>query len=130
MRTKIIWWLLPDELLPLVVVGVALMVMVRVIRLSTAIGILFVLMVLPMLLAPVIEAVMAELPFWLVLLICAALALFLLRGLVALLLGDGATDHLVGNLATDCVHGFGRLCLLPFKMLGAAFRMALNARRL
>ena len=130
MRTNIIWWLLPDELLPVVVVGVALLVIVRAIRLSTGLGILFSLFVLPMLLAPLIEAVMSALPLWLVLLICAALGLSLLRGLVALLLGQRATDHLVGNLATDCVHAFGRVCLLPFRMLGAAFRLALNARRL
>lgn len=130
MRTSIIWWLLPDELLPLVVVGVALLVIVRVFRLSTGIGILFSLFILPMLLAPIIEMVMAALPFWLVLLMCAALAMSLLRGCVALFLGNGATDRLVGNIATDCVRGFARLCLLPFRMVGAAFRMVLNARRL
>lgn len=130
MRTNIIWWLLPDELLPLVVVGVGLLVIVRVIRLSTGIGILFTLLMLPMLLAPIVEAVIAELPLWLVLLILGALVLLLLRGIFALLLGNGATDHLVGNLATDCVHAFGRLCLLPFRLAGAVCRMALKARRL
>jgi hypothetical protein len=121
--------MLPNEALPLVIAGVGMLVMLHVMRPLVAVGFLFTLIVLPALVAPVIEALMSILPLWMVLFIAAAVILGMCRSALASLIGEGATDHVVGHLATDVMRALGRLLLIPFKVVGFLCRTALAPRR-
>lgn len=95
---------LPDEALPMLIVaaGLAFIVGARQFgrgMLVAAAALVF----LPLLLAPVFDA----LPGWLFFLVLAAMAIAvlfaLLRGMSSMLIGSRATDHMVGALAADVV---------------------------
>lgn len=122
------WWMLvPDEVLPLLIMGVGLALILGLLSGRAALGILGLLLLFP-LMAPFVEAVLGELPPWVSLVILAFFALALIRGLAALLLGQRAADNMVGNLAADLVRLVVRLLILPLRMVRWAFRLVNHGR--
>jgi hypothetical protein len=122
-----LWTFLPDEALPLLIVGVGLALMLGLISGRAALGLLGLLLLFP-LLTPLVEALLGELPPWISLVILALIALAILRGLAALLLGARAADTMVGNLAADLVRLVVRLLLLPLRMGRWVVRMVNHGR--
>ena len=74
---------------------------------------------LPVLLAPLFDA----LPYWLLVVLMVFFGLSLVRTLFNLLIGKNSTDQMIGTLAADVVRA---LLLAPFRLLswaaGAIFR--------
>jgi len=118
---------IPDEALLLIVMGIGLALMLGLIGGRAALGILGMVLLLP-LLSPFVEALVGELPPWVSLVLLAIVALALIRGLAALLLGARAADTMVGNLAADLVRLVVRLLLLPLRMGRWAVRMVNHGR--
>jgi cellulose synthase/poly-beta-1,6-N-acetylglucosamine synthase-like glycosyltransferase len=118
---SILWSLVPDSALPLVIVGVALALIVGVIKRRAAFSIIG-FFVLSILLSPLFEVIFSMLPWWLTLLIGVGFAVAIARALMALVLGRRATDHMVGILAADAVRGLFRAVFLPFRLLGRIVR--------
>lgn len=125
-----LWMLMPDEALPLVIAGVGLALMLGLVSGRAALGIVLGLVVLPPLLAPLVEAVMGGLPPWVSLVILAFFGLAIIRGLAALLIGSRAADTMVGSLAADLVRFVVAILLLPLRVVGWALRMASNGNGL
>jgi len=122
-----LWWLLPDEAMPLVIVGIGLALILGLIRGRAATGLLGAVILLS-LAGPFIDALLGTLPGWLLLLVLLFVAVALFRSALSLLLGARAADEAVGNLAADVIRaGFRLLFLLlflPFRILWWAFRRA------
>lgn len=114
-----LWVLLPDELLPLVVVGVGLALMLGLVRTRAAFGLIAGIL-LVIILTPFISPALDWLPSWLLLLLGCWLALYLFRSFFALLIGPRATDEMVGEIAADVVRAVFRgafwLAALPFRI--------------
>jgi len=125
MRTLWLW--LPDEAMVLVIVAIGLALMLGLIRGRAALGLLGA-VVLVLLAGPFIDALVAALPFWILLIVLLFLAVALFRGALSLLLGARAADEAVGNLAADVIRGGFRLLFvlayLPFRILWWVFRRA------
>ncbi len=119
----LLWWFLPEEAFPIIVVGIGLLVMVGVIRLRTAILVIFALLLLPPLIGPLVEALFAGLSPWVGLLALALFGLVILRSIVALFIGRAAADTMVGTLAADMVRLAFRLAFLPFRLVGGGMRI-------
>lgn len=115
---SILWALLPDQFLPLVIPAIGLAVILRILNLRKAAAMIggFCLLILS---APFVDALIGALPFWIILLMLPILAFALLGSLVRLMIGNGATDHLVGSLAADAIK---TLLFLPFRILGLLLR--------
>lgn len=101
-RSTLLWFLLPDEALPLVLIGGALLVIFGVMRARTVLGLVLLLAFLPVL-APVIEAVLSALPGWVSLVILAVVGISFLQAVATFVLGRGAAEHMAGTLAADLV---------------------------
>jgi len=111
-----LWWLLPDEAMPLVIVGIGLAMILGLIAGRAAMGLLAILLITP-LFAPFIEAAIASLPPWLALLILASIVLAFLRGVASLFLGRAAAAHMTGSLAADLVRFTVLACFLPLRIV-------------
>ncbi|MEM2001026.1 MAG: hypothetical protein QXT77_00070 [Candidatus Methanomethylicaceae archaeon] len=114
-----LWFFLPDEALPLVIVGVGLLWILGVISAQGALRILS-RMFLLVLIGPFVEMLVGELPSWVLVLVLVWVVLAALRGLATLLLGRGAADEMVGTLAAHFVMA---VVLLPFRLLRWLFGM-------
>jgi len=112
-----LWSLVPNSALPLIIAGIGLALIIGLIKPRKAISILGIIVV-SLIAAPFINALFAALPFWLYLILMVGFALSLLRAGIRLLIGPQATNHLVGELATDVVHLCLRALLFPFRLLG------------
>jgi hypothetical protein len=121
MRTLWLW--LPDEALVLVIAAIGLALMVRLIS-GRAAATLLGTIVLLVLAGPFVEALFEVLPAWVSLLILLALAIWVLRALAGLLIGQRAADHMVGILAADVVRILFALMFLPFRIVGWLVRRA------
>lgn len=125
MRSTLLWGLIPDEAIPLLIVGAALL---SIIVGRRVLGFIIPL-VISILLAPFVESLMASLPWWMTLLMLLALGLALLRGALGLFLGDRATGHLVGALATDVVHFMLKAVVaVPVFLVRSLLRIIASAR--
>jgi hypothetical protein len=113
---KLLWLLLPDEVLILVIAALALAVIVGLIRLRTALGIVGAL-ALGIILTPFIEALFENLPPWVSLAVLIVFGLVICRAALELLIGKGASDHAVGGLAADALKGFFWFLFLPIRVL-------------
>lgn len=122
MTTLLAW--LPNELMVfgIVLIGFGLMVgLINGRRAASLLGFI----VLLVLIGPFVDALLDTLfdfaPWWLLLLLGILLAFSLLGALSRMLIGQRATDHMVGALATDVVRfGFRMifaLIALPFRLL-------------
>lgn len=114
-----LWFFLPDEAMPFVIVAVGLALIVGLIRPRAAFGVILTL-ILVLLAAPFVDLLLDALPWWLVLLLAFWVGLYLFRSLFALLIGPRATDEMVGGLAADAVRAVFRaglwLAALPFRI--------------
>lgn len=128
MRWGALWTLLPDEALPLLIVGVGLAMIVGLLRGRAALNILLMILLIPVL-APFVEALMGALPPWLSLIILAAVGLSILKGLATLIIGSRAADTMVGSLAADLVRLAVRILIFPLQVLGWALRAVNNGRK-
>jgi len=108
--------LLPDELLPLFIAGVGLAVIVGLLNRRAAMPLLG-LVVLGMVVGPLMGGVIGHLPGWLLAIVSLGFFLGLLGWLASLILGKGATDHMVGTLAADVVRVVFGLLFLPLRLL-------------
>ncbi|MEM2001034.1 MAG: hypothetical protein QXT77_00110 [Candidatus Methanomethylicaceae archaeon] len=114
-----LWFLLPDEALPLLIIGIGLALMIGLMRLRAALSLIGLFLFFS-LLSPFVEALLVELPAWILLLILAWVGLAILRGLATLFLGRGAADEMVGTLAAHLVIV---ILLLPVRILRWVFRL-------
>jgi len=125
MRTLWLW--LPDEAMPLVIVGIGLALILGLIRGRAALGLLGA-VALILLSGPFMDALLDALPAWFLLLVLLVVAMVLFRGALSLLLGARAADEAVGSLTADVIRaGFRLLFLLlclPFRILWWVFRRA------
>lgn len=116
----LLWWL-PDEALPLVIALVGLALMLGLIRIRTALTALLTVLLL-VALTPLLDAFLAMLPGWLLLVLVLLAGLSLLRGVLELTLGRQAAAGALGNLAADAIRWSLRLLfglfILPFRALG------------
>lgn len=115
-----LWAFLPDEMMPLVVVGLAVALIVGLVSRRTALVVVGTLVAL-LLLGPIVSGVIALLPFWALLLLGAWFLFYLFRSLLGLLIGDDGARTAMG-------HVFGHFILallyMPFRVLGTVLRLA------
>jgi hypothetical protein len=121
MRWSVLWTFLPDEALPLLIVGIGLAIILGLLRGRAALGLLVLLLLAPVL-GAVVEPLLAQLPPWVTVLLLAFVGLAILRRLAALFLGPRAADTMVGALAADVVRLAVRLLLLPLLIVGWTVR--------
>jgi hypothetical protein len=104
----------------LVIMGIGLALMVGIINLRRALSLVGG-VVLLLVLSPFVESLIGSLPWWITSLLVVMLGLSLLRAVSNALIGRGASDHMVGNLAADVVRGGFRLLIwsiaAPFRAL-------------
>ena len=114
--------LIPQELVVFMIVGAGLAMIVGARRLAAGLlGAAMAIIFLPVLLAPLFDA----LPGWLLWGLIIFFSLALLRALFELTIGKNSTDHMVGILAADVVR---TMLLAPFRLLGWALRALLRQR--
>lgn len=111
-------WFLPLAALPLVVAGLGILVMVGIVPFKRALAIIVGLALLPAL-DPLVEAMIAALPWWLLLLMLFGGTLALLRAALELMIGHRAASHTVGILTADVIRF---VFLLPFRLVGVLVR--------
>jgi hypothetical protein len=117
-----LWMLLPDGVLPLVIVGIGLALMVGLLNRSAAFGLLGMFLLFA-LLGPIVEGVMGGMPPWVGFFVFAVVILVLLKSIASLVLGRRAADHMVGILAADLVRLAVRILLLPFRAVAGLVRL-------
>lgn len=127
MRWSLLWAFLPDEALPLLIIGVGLAMILGILRGRAALGLLALFFLAPVI-GAVVEALLVQLPPWLVWLLLAGLGLALLRGLAALVLGPRAADTMVGALAADLVRLAVRMLGLPLRLVWWVVRFGTSRR--
>lgn len=117
---------LPEEALPLLIAAGGIAVILGARRLGGALVALAIgLAVLPVLLEPLFSAMPGPLLALVLVVLFAGMAFALLRGFSKLMIGERATDHMVGTLAADVVRGtvVGSTRLLWRGLRGAGRRM-------
>lgn len=125
MRWGILWALLPDQAMPLAVMGAGLALILGLVARRMALGIVGMLLLLS-LLTPFVEAVVGDLPPWFSLVIMAFFALAIIRGLAGIVLGQRPADTMVGILAADIVRLVVAILILPLRAVRWAFRLGDN----
>lgn len=118
-------WLLalvPSEFLILFIAGLGLALITGILRPGAALSILG-LLLLGVVLGPFVEGLMSSLPAGISLLLTVIVGLAILRGVLSLVIGRGATDHAVGALVVDAIR-FALLLVfvLPFRILAGIVR--------
>jgi hypothetical protein len=127
MKSALLWGFFPDQAIPVLIVGGALISIV----LGRRILGFVVPLVLTLFLAPFLEALVGNLPWWMTASILLVLASALLRGAVGLFLGARAAGHLVGALATDVVHWLLKaMVAIPVHLVRGLIRIFSWARNL
>jgi hypothetical protein len=102
MRFRSLWWFVPDEALPLILIGGAILVILGVLRPNRVIAIVLGLAFLP-LLGPIVDGLFVVLPWWIIVPVLVIIAISMFRGIAALFIGNEAADHMVGTLAAAVV---------------------------
>jgi predicted PurR-regulated permease PerM len=115
--------LIPQEaLLPLLVFA-GILTIVGLKRLAGGLIVFVLAMAFSPMFEPIVEAMVATLPDWALVLLVVVFALMVLRALAALLIGPNAADQMVGTLAADVVRFF---LLLPFRGFRALLRFLIT----
>ena len=127
MVSNLLFWL-PDEAAVLVIAGIGMALMLGIMSRGAAFRSLG-LLCLSLVLSPFIGALVGVIPtLWLVpLVVVVALSMF--RTGVTALIGQGATEHMVGSLAATVVRGVFVFLFLPFRLAFALVRFALLGPR-
>jgi hypothetical protein len=94
----VLWWFVPDEAFPLILIVGALCVIVRFVRPARVVGWLLPFLLLP-LLVHVLDVAFEMLPGWMVAAIIAAVLISIARGLIALVVGERAAEGLWTGIA-------------------------------
>lgn len=89
--------LMPESALPLVVMGLGVAVVVGVLPFGRAARLILLIACLP-LLGAVIEALLASVPWYVILGVLCLMLLFILRGILELFLGREAAGHVLGAM--------------------------------
>ena len=120
MRSGILW-LLPDQLMPLVLVGLAIGVILGIVTGRTVMAFI-VLLILSPILGGIAEQFFGSMPLSISLVILGIIGISVLRGIASLIIGSGASDEMTGQLAADFVRFILRCCIFPFRIVGWIFR--------
>lgn len=115
-RSAGIWLLLPQEALPLVLIGGAFMVMFRIASLRAVLGAVVAFALLPIF-SPIIEALFSALPAWVALLFFVGMGFWCLQAIATTVIGRGAAEHMVGSLAADLVRLLVKTAFVPVRLL-------------
>ena len=107
---------LPDEALPLVIMVLGLALMLGLLSIRNALGLIGVL-VISIISWPILDPLIDGLPWWVIPLLVVFLGLSILRQFASSILGAGAADEMVGNLAAGAVRMTLRLAVLPVRLL-------------
>lgn len=118
MKTGLLF--LPDEWLPVIIVGLGLALILGIVRAGWAFSFLAILLGTT-LLSPFIDSLMNSLPTHLFILLFIIIGFYLFRLLLNLVLGKEGAGAFIGRLAYD-------LFLLPFKGLAGLIRLILQRR--
>ena len=105
---------MPDEALPVIIVGLGFALILGIISRSVVFSILGTI-ILFALLSPFIDALFDSLPLWLLLLIMLIVGFTLLKFVMTTLFGKEATGHVLGQLLMA-------IFILPFRILGLLIR--------
>jgi hypothetical protein len=119
MRNGILWAIVPDAALPLLFLLAGLMLVLGFRRMALGLLLSLILMAL---LSPLIESLFSALPLWISTLLLIVIGFWLLRGVVSLILGARATDHVVGILAADVIRMIFRMMFWPLRLLTEMLR--------
>jgi prepilin signal peptidase PulO-like enzyme (type II secretory pathway) len=106
--------LMPDEALPIVIVGIGIALILGIINRKTAFSFLAIIIIF-MLLIPFIDALFESLPLWLLLLLMVGFSFIILRLILNTILGREVTGHFLGTLLFT-------IFSLPFRLIGYLFR--------
>jgi vacuolar-type H+-ATPase subunit I/STV1 len=104
--------LLPEELLPLLLVGAGLCLILGLRSLATGLAVAA---IAAPFIGVIAGAVLEQLPWFVVLAVLVFAVLSMFRAASNLLLGRAATDHVVGDLAADAVRF---VIKLPLRLVG------------
>ena len=113
---RLLWLILPDSVIPLLVTGVALLLIVGLIARKKAVAIIGALLVY-LIFAPFAGALLAIFPWWVSPLLLVIFVMSVVRAASSLVLGEPASDHMLGILAASLVMGIFRSLLFPFRLL-------------
>jgi hypothetical protein len=114
---KLLWLVLPDNFVILVIAVIALGLIVGLVKPKAAFAFIGTLL-LSIVLSPFVEAIFAALPSWVSVLALIVFVAAIARAAFEMVLGKGATDHMVGGLALDLIRGAFHILLLPFRIVG------------
>ena len=126
-----ILFLLPDEFLPLIFVGIGLAVILQVITISraiTIIGALVLLMILSPFIESLIEGLLDLVPLWIVMTVVFLICFILLRLVLEFVLGREAIGHVVFSFLSFSARLVYRFLVFPFRLVGGLVRMFLTRR--
>lgn len=127
MLTELLFWL-PDEAAVLVIAGIGMALMLGIMTPRSAfrsLGILCLFLVL----SPFVGSLVDLIPtIWLIPLV-AVVGLSMARSLLSMLIGQGATEHMVGSLAASAVRGALLCMFLPFRLMFTLLRWSLFGPR-
>lgn len=118
---RLLWLLLPDSAIPLLIIGIALLLIIGVLSRPRAIAVLGALIAY-LVLAPFAGVVLTMFPWWVSLVLLVVFVMSILRAASSLLLGECASDVMVGILAADVVRGVFKALLFPFRLLARLAR--------
>lgn len=123
MKWTILSLLIPQEALLPVLVLAGILTIAGLRRFAGALVVFVLAMAFAPMFEPVVEAFVAGLPDWALVLVVIGFALAVLRVLAGLFLGANAADQMVGTLAADVVRFF---LLLPFRGFRVLLRFLIN----
>jgi len=112
----LIWLFLPQELLPLLVIGMALLSVVGLVRPRRVLGLVVLILLLPII-SMAVEEILAQLPWYVGVLLLVGLTTNVIRLVLQVFLGKEAAGHILGRAVVATFKGLCYLALLPFRGL-------------
>lgn len=126
-RLDLIWLFLPEELLPLLIVGLALLSIIGLIRPARVVAFAGLVVLLPVI-SLVVEEVVARLPWYVVILLLVALLTNAARLILEFFFGQEAAGHILGRTVIGVFKFACILISLPLRAAAALLRL-LAARK-
>ncbi len=109
-------WFLPDSMMPVLVVVLAIGLIVGIIK-PRALWLLLSTILVILLAGPFVESLFAGLPGLVSLAVLAVLGWVLFRWMISAVLGEEAAGHVIGTFAVRALSGLVRLIFLPFRLV-------------